>query len=100
MYGEYKIRAGIYDVTGPAAELDMMGMASIEQKTEGIQSRLYARTFIFCAQNSDKRVVILTVDIRSCTQAVKMEVVKRLKAIYGDELYTLDNVLAYSQQCI
>ncbi len=100
MSAEYKISSGIYDVTGPAAELGMMGMASIDQKTEGIQSRLYARTFIVCGQNSDKRVVILTADICSCAQAVKMEVVKSLKAIYGDEIYTLDNVLAHSQQCI
>ncbi len=46
MSDEYKIGAGIYDVTGPAADLGMMGMASIDQKTEGIQSRLFARTFI------------------------------------------------------
>ncbi|MCZ6702375.1 MAG: neutral/alkaline non-lysosomal ceramidase N-terminal domain-containing protein, partial [Ignavibacteria bacterium] len=57
------------------------------------QSRLYARSFIVCDLNSDKRVVILTADIWSCTQAVKMEVVKRLKTNYGNELYTLDNVL-------
>ena len=93
MSGEYKIGAGIYDVTGPAAQLGMMGMASIKQKTDGIQSRLYARTFIVSDLNTENRVVILTADIWSCTQAVKMEVVKRLKAIYGNELYKLDNVL-------
>jgi neutral ceramidase len=93
MSTEYKIGAGIYDVTGPAAQLGMMGMANLEQKTEGLQSRLYARTLIVSDNDSDKRVVILTADIWSCTQAVKMEVVKRLEAIYGNELYTLDNVL-------
>jgi neutral ceramidase len=93
MSTEYKIGVGIYDVTGPAAQLGMMGMANIKQKTDGIQSRLYARTFIVSDQNSDKRVVILNADIWSCTQAIKMEVVKRLKTIYGNELYTLDNVM-------
>jgi len=46
MPNDYLIGTGIYDVTGPAAELGMMGMASIEQKTEGIHSRLFARAFI------------------------------------------------------
>ncbi len=93
MPNDYLIGTGIYDVTGPAAELGMMGMASIEQKTEGIHSRLFARAFIVCDQSSNKRVVILSADIWSCTQAVKMEVVKRLKSIYGNDLYTIDNVL-------
>ena len=93
MSNDYLIGTGIYDVTGPAAELGMMGMASIEQKTEGIQSRLFARAFIVCDQTSNKRVVILSADIWSCTQAVKMEVVKRLKSIYGNDLYSIENVL-------
>lgn len=93
MSNEYLIGTGIYDVTGPAAELGMMGMASIEQKTEGIQSRLFARAFIVCDQSKNKRVVIVSADIWSCTQAVKMEVVKRLENIFGNNLYSIDNVL-------
>lgn len=93
MPSDYLIGAGIYDVTGPAAELGMMGMASIDQKTEGIHSRLFARGFIVCDQSSSNRVVILSADIWSCTQAIKMEVVKRLKTLYGNEFYTIDNVL-------
>lgn len=93
MANDYLIGSGIYDVTGPAAELGMMGMASIDQKTEGIQSRLFARSFVICDQTSNKRVVILSADIWSCTQAVKIEVVKRLQSIFGNNLYTVDNVL-------
>lgn len=93
MPSDYLIGTGIYDVTGPAAELGMMGMASIEQKTEGIHSRLFARAFIVCDPSSNKRVVILSADIWSCTQAVKMEVLKRLKSFYGNDLYSIDNVL-------
>lgn len=93
MPNDYLIGTGIYDITGPAAELGMMGMASIDQKTEGIHSRLFARAFIVCDQSSNKRVVILSADIWSCTLAVKMEVVKRLNTIYGNDLYTIDNVL-------
>ena len=93
MPNDFLIGSGIYDVTGPAAELGMMGMASIGQKTEGIHSRLFARAFIVCDQTSNKCVVVLSADIWSCTQAVKMEVVKRLKTIYGNDLYTIENVL-------
>ncbi len=93
MPNDYLIGTGIYDVTGPAAELGMMGMASIDQKTEGIQSRLFARAFIVYDKTSDKRIVIVSAEIWSCTQAVKMEVVKRLKGIYGDDLYSIENVL-------
>ncbi|MFI5406483.1 MAG: neutral/alkaline non-lysosomal ceramidase N-terminal domain-containing protein, partial [Nitrososphaerales archaeon] len=93
MPNDFLIGSGIYDVTGPVAELGMMGMASIDQKTEGIHSRLFARSFLVCDQTSNKRIVILSADIWSCTQAVKMEVVKRLKSIYGNDFYTIDNVL-------
>ena len=93
MANEYLIGTGIYDITGPAAELGMMGMSNMEQKTEGIQSRLFARTFIICEASSNKRVVILSADIWSCTQAVKMEVVKRLRKTYENNQYTNDNVL-------
>ncbi len=92
MSDNYLIGTGIYDVTGPAAELGMMGMASIDQKTEGVESRLFARSFIAVDQLSHKRVVITCADIWSCTQAVKMEVVKRLGNIYGTDLYTIENV--------
>lgn len=63
MPSEYLIGIGIYDVTGPAAELGMMGMASIEQKTEVIHSRLFARAFIVCDQTTKKWVVISSADI-------------------------------------
>ncbi len=89
---DYLIGTGIYDVTGPAAELGMMGMASVDQKTEGIQSRLYSRAFIVADQDNKNRVAIVVADIWSCTQAVKMEVVKRLKNIYKN-LYSTNNVL-------
>ena len=82
MSTDYLIGTGIYDVTGPAAEVGMFGMASIEQRTEGIESRLFSRAFIVCDQLSKRRVVILSAEILSCTQAVKMEVVKRLKSIF------------------
>ena len=89
----YLIGTGIYDVTGPAAELGMLGMAVLGQKTAGIQSRLYSRAYIIADPATNKRVVIVSADIWGVTQAIKMDVVRRLKKEYGDELYNVDNVL-------
>src|SRR4051812_44800645 len=45
----FQIGSGIYDVTGPAAELGMMGYAMIDQKTAGIHQRLRARAFVIAS---------------------------------------------------
>ncbi len=89
--GTYKIGTGIYDITGPAAEVGMMGYSEPDQKTLGILSRLYARAFVI--EERGTRVAIVVADTWSCTQAVKMEVVKRLKDRFGPETYTACNVL-------
>ena len=44
--GTYLIGCGIYDVTGPAAEVGMMGFAEVAQTTQGIYMRLWSRAFI------------------------------------------------------
>ncbi|KAK6131396.1 hypothetical protein DH2020_034881 [Rehmannia glutinosa] len=44
--GDYLIGLGSYDMTGPAAGVNMMGYANFEQVTGGIHFRLRARTFI------------------------------------------------------
>ena len=43
---DYLIGAGIYDITGPPAEIVMMGYAVPTQKTSGIHLRLRSRAFI------------------------------------------------------
>lgn len=90
--GLYNIGAGIYDITGPAAEVRMMGYASMEQSTEGIHTRLWSRAFVIEDPSTDKRVVFVSADLAIMTQAVKQQVIERLKAEYGD-LYTDENVL-------
>ena len=92
MPSQYKIGVGKFDIKGPAAELGMMGMSSLEQKTEGILFRLFSRAFIICENNGERRAAIVNADLWSCTVAIKIEVVKRLREEYGD-LYNLDNVL-------
>ena len=62
----------------------MMGMASLEQKTAGIQSRLSARAFVVADPDTGRRIALLSADIWSCTQAVKVEVVKRLQGVAAE----------------
>lgn len=48
----FLIGTGIYDVTGPAGQVNMMGYAKPEQTTAGIHQRLRARAFIFAKEAS------------------------------------------------
>lgn len=89
---EYNIGTGIAKVTDPAIGLGMQGMADDKQKTTGVESDLYARTFIIHHINTNKRVVLLNADIWSCTHSIKTEVIKRLQSEFGN-LYNEDNVL-------
>jgi neutral ceramidase len=88
----YLIGTGLYDITGPAAEVGMMGFAESEQKTEGIYMRLWSRAYI--VGDLDKRVVFVSADLGMIFQSVKQGVINKITAdpelseYYGD-----DNVL-------
>ncbi len=88
----FNIGAGIYDITGPAAEQGMMGYAMINQQTMGTHSRLWARAFVIESPCNGKRVVFVNVDLGQVFQAVKEKVVQKLRTKYGD-LYVDENVL-------
>jgi neutral ceramidase len=76
--GVYLIGAGMYDVTGPAAEIGMMGFAEVAQKTEGIFMRLRSRAFII--GDGTKRVVFVSSETGMIFQAVKQKVVEKVAA--------------------
>ncbi|CAI9783625.1 unnamed protein product [Fraxinus pennsylvanica] len=86
----YLIGLGSYDITGPAADINMMGYAKTYQTTSGIHLRLRARTFIV-AEPQGNRVVFVNLDACMASQLVTLKVLKRLKARYGN-LYTKNNV--------
>ncbi len=44
--GDYLIGVGSFDMTSPAAGVNMMGYANMDQTTAGIHFRLRARTFV------------------------------------------------------
>ncbi|XP_064615705.1 uncharacterized protein LOC135479730 [Liolophura sinensis] len=88
----YIVGAGIADITGPAAEVDMMGYANPGQTARGIHFRQYSRAFIIGDSDNKTRVVFISVDTGMVSQLIKLEVISRLKAVYGD-LYTERNVV-------
>eukprot|EP00128_Syssomonas_multiformis_P011758 Colp12_sorted_trinity150504_noHs@10555 len=89
---EYEIGVGIHDVTGPAADINLMGYAMPYQIVKGIHLRLRSRAYIFAEPNNGKRVVFVSADICMVSQLVKMQVVAKLKELYNG-LYTDDNVV-------
>lgn len=76
--GSYLVGTGIYDITGPAAEIVMMGYAESSQKTAGIHTRLRARSFI--AGDGAKRVVFVSSDLGMLFQSVKLKVSDKIAA--------------------
>ncbi|KAL5018303.1 hypothetical protein ScPMuIL_004025 [Solemya velum] len=87
----YRIGAGIADITGPAAEVNMMGYANPSQVSNGIHFRQYSRAFIVSDSAGQKPVVFVSVDACMLSQVIKLEVVKKLAAMYGD-IYTEKNL--------
>ncbi|TGK49244.1 alkaline ceramidase [Leptospira kanakyensis] len=72
----YLVGAGIYDITGPAAEVGMMGFAETAQKTEGIYMRLWSRAYII--GDASKRVVFVSGDLGMIFQSIKQAVSKKI----------------------
>lgn len=78
---EYLIGVGSYDITGPAADVNMMGYANSDQIASGIHFRLRARAFIV-AEPQGNRVVFVNLDACMASQIVTIKVLERLKARY------------------
>jgi neutral ceramidase len=88
----YLVGRGMSDITGEAAEVGMMGYASLSQVSGGIHMRQRARAFIVLDQASGKRMVFVNNDLGMVFQGVQQAVVKQLQAKYGS-LYASENVI-------
>ncbi|EOY15189.1 hypothetical protein QUC31_000421 [Theobroma cacao] len=89
--GEYLIGVGSYDMTGPAAGVNMMGYANMEQSTAGIHFRLRARTFVVAESSQGARFAFVNLDAGMASQLVTIKVLERLQERFGD-LYTQENL--------
>jgi len=88
----FLLGSGIHDITGPAAGVGMLGYVELEQQATGIHQRLRSRAFVLASPCNGKRVVFVSADLGMVFQAVKQQVVAKLRDTYG-ELYSEDNVL-------
>ncbi len=88
----YLIGSGASDVTGPIVDVQFTGYSQPTHIANGIHTRLSARAFIIGEIESDRRLVFVTTDLLNVSQEVRLSVVDRLKAKFGD-LYTVDNVV-------
>lgn len=88
----YLLGVGKADITGPVADVNLMGYANPGQIAGGIHIRLFARTFIVAdAADPDTRVAFVNMDAGMASQAVTFTVLERLRERYG-ELYGEQNV--------
>lgn len=77
----YLVGLGSYDITGPAADVNMMGYANSDQIAAGVHFRLQARTFIV-AEPGGNRVLFVNLDACMASQLVTIKVIERLKSRY------------------
>lgn len=94
--GSLEVGRGMADMTGEPWGAGMNGYAVLEQSSIGLQRRQYARSFIFVDPNNGQRVVHCTADVGLMFQSIHLEVLRRLKAKFGD-LYGQHNVLLHAQ---
>lgn len=81
--GEYLIGVGSYDMTGPAAEVNLMGYANLEQNAAGVHFRLRARTFIVAESPHGARFAFVNLDAGMASQLVTIRVLERLRSRYN-----------------
>ncbi|MFD9124139.1 neutral/alkaline non-lysosomal ceramidase N-terminal domain-containing protein [Kitasatospora sp. NPDC059571] len=87
----YLVGRGIADITGAAAESDMMGYSIPGQQTAGIHQRLRARAFVIADPASGNRIAWCNTDQGILPFAVFQAVISRLVALYGGT-YTEQNI--------
>eukprot|EP00930_Biecheleria_cincta_P001824 TRINITY_DN102915_c0_g1_i1.p1 TRINITY_DN102915_c0_g1~~TRINITY_DN102915_c0_g1_i1.p1 ORF type:complete len:732 (+),score=104.35 TRINITY_DN102915_c0_g1_i1:49-2244(+) len=81
-----RVGAGIYDVTGPASSVNLMGYAMTEQTAAGIHQRLRARAFVFStrpessAPSPEGIFAFISMDIGMGASAVKNRALELLEA--------------------
>ncbi|KAE9135958.1 Neutral ceramidase [Phytophthora fragariae] len=91
----YNIGIGKSDITGPAADVVMMGFADPTESSTGILSRLYARAFLIEDPDTNKRIMFVHCNLMSVMQLVRQEVLAELATKYHG-VYTEQNVVLHA----
>eukprot|EP00930_Biecheleria_cincta_P038919 TRINITY_DN26766_c0_g1_i1.p1 TRINITY_DN26766_c0_g1~~TRINITY_DN26766_c0_g1_i1.p1 ORF type:complete len:720 (-),score=111.98 TRINITY_DN26766_c0_g1_i1:84-2243(-) len=87
------VGCGCCDITGPVAEVGLMGYGNLRQKAAGLHFRLRSRAFVFGREPGRPSFAFVSADLWACTEAVKTAVVDGLQDIFGSEVYTKESVL-------
>ncbi|KAA0184943.1 putative Neutral ceramidase C [Fasciolopsis buskii] len=69
----YYFGVGIYDITGPAADVNMMGYAKLSQNAAGIHLRLFSRAFIIHENRGTRPVLFINLDLGMASELLKIE---------------------------
>ena len=85
----YQLGAGIWDITGPAVEINFMGYALPGQRGTGIHQRLRARAFVIA--DNDSRFAYVSIDGGMGSDLLNMRVIDALNERLPG-MYTIDNV--------
>ncbi|KAL1506815.1 hypothetical protein ABEB36_006106 [Hypothenemus hampei] len=88
--GAYQVGVGRADMTGPSAEITLMGYAKLDQKGCGIHLRQFARAYIF--DDGTTRVLYVTADACMISHGLRTAVIEKLQEAYG-QTYTYENFL-------
>lgn len=89
----YLVGRAITDVTGPLVGVPLWGFGRPDQVGQGLHIRLRSRAFVIAqADDPDRRLVFVSVDLGSVDHHMTLEVVERLQQQFGNR-YSLDNVI-------
>lgn len=89
----YEVGCGISDITGPPAEIVMMGYADSKQSNRGLHMRLRSRAVAIKDTESNKQVVFVSTDTGMVFQSVKQGVIEKLQELGFGEIYDESNVM-------
>lgn len=75
----FLVGIGQADVTGPAADVNMMGYALLEQTARGVHTRQHARAYLL-AELAQQRFIMVVVDQAMVTQMLTVHVIRKLQS--------------------
>ena len=81
-----QIGTGIYDITGPVAEVRFFGYASVGQVGEGLHLRLRARAYHVTDVATQTTLVYVATDLWAISNHIKREVLLRLEEVIPGEV--------------
>ena len=98
----YRVGIGIYDVTGPIAQVNFMGYAMPQQTGHGLHLRLRSRAFIISDLDasddgnsrimSDNTVCFVSVDCGMGSDLVTRRVLNRISELLPEQVCTIENL--------